>query len=224
MALSRLNLRVAAAASVLALVSACTSVSTPDKAAPTDKVVKPQRPAKIDTRSDYELIIKESVRIAGSVRADYTKAMRHLSSGELDAAITLLEAVVDAAPELTAPHVDLGVAYLNAGRLEQAEARLQHALLLTPEHPVAANELGVVYRRTGRFDLARASFEIALDKFPNYHVAQKNLGVLCDVFLTDLQCALDNYRAYQQAFPDEREIRLWIADVEMRATRGGGGP
>ena len=179
-------------------------------------MVKPQRTAKIDTRSEYDLIIKESVRIAGSVRADYDQAMRYLSSGEQTAGITLLESIVVQAPELTAPHVDLGVAYLSVSRLAEAEERLQHALVLTPGHPVAANELGLVYRRTGRFALARLSFQSALDKFPNYHISQKNLGVLCDVFLTDLNCALDNYRAYQQAYPDEREIKLWIVDVERR--------
>jgi Flp pilus assembly protein TadD len=204
--------------SLLALVSACTTVSTsePGQTGPTNAVVKPQRPAKIDTRSEYDLIIKESVRIASSVRTDYDQAMRHLSSGEQTAGISLLESIVAEAPELTAPHVDLGVAYLNAGQLAEAETRLLHALVLTPGHPVAANELGVVYRRTGRFELARQSFLSALDKFPNYHIAQKNLGALCDVFLVDLNCALDNYRAYQQAYPDEREIKLWIVDVERR--------
>ena len=215
---SKQTVRATVIASLIALVSACTTVSTtqPGQTAPAQAVVKPQRPAKIDTRSEYDLIIKESVRIAGSVRDDYDQAMHHLSRGEQTLGITLLESIVAQAPELTAPHVDLGVAYLNVGRLADAEERLQHALVLTPDHPVAANELGLVYRRTGRFGLARLSFQTALEKFPNYHIAQKNLGVLCDVFLTDLNCALDNYRAYQQAYPDEREIQLWIVDVERR--------
>ncbi len=218
------GIRMGLAACLVVLVSACSSVSTPESGqdAVADTVVKPKRPAKVDTRSPYDLIIKEGVRIPGSVRADYDQAMRHLAGGEQAAGITLLESIVAEAPQLTAPHVDLGVAYLNAGRLADAEARLQHALMLTPDHPVAANELGLVYRRTGRLALARQSFERALETFPNYHVAQKNLGVLCDVFLTDLNCAYDNYTAYQRAFPDEREIQLWIMDVEQRLTLRGG--
>ena len=215
---------VAVCASLLVLISACTTVNTPtpERTAAGNSVVKPQRPAKIDTRSEYDLIIKESVRIAGSVRADYNQAMHYLSSGEQTAGITLLESIVAQAPELTAPHVDLGVAYLSVSRFAEAEERLQHALVLTPGHPVAANELGLVYRRTGRFALSRQSFEAALDKFPNYHITQKNLGVLCDLFLTDLNCALDNYQAYQRAYPDEREIKLWIVDVERRLASEGG--
>ena len=147
----------------------------------------------------YDLIIKESVRIAGSACARTThRAMQPCSpTGEQTAGIahSWKQLIEDCAGADRAPHVDLGVAYLNAGRWAEATRRKRvsrHALVLTPEHPVAANELGLVYRHTGRFALKRGeSFETcAREAFPNYHIAQKNLGVLCDVFLTDLQlCA-----------------------------------
>jgi len=40
--------------------------------------------------------------------------------------------------------------------------------------------------------------------------------VVCDLFLNDLGCALENYLAYQKAFPDEKVIEIWIADVRSR--------
>jgi Flp pilus assembly protein TadD len=179
------------------------------------------KPARIESRSEYDLVIREAVRIPGDIRLEYDRAMALLAQGRLNDGTALLESVVASAPELTAPHVDLGIAYLNADRLEAAEKSLQYALVLTPGHPVAANELGIVYRRTGRFEMARRSFEAALESFPNYHVAQRNLGVLCDVFLGDLQCALENFSAYQQAYPDERQAQLWTADVERRLGQEG---
>ena len=59
-----------------------------------------------------------------------------------------------AAPELSAPRIDLGVAQHRAGNLEAAEKHLLLALESNPEQPVAHNELGIIYRKTGRFEAA----------------------------------------------------------------------
>ena len=179
-------------------------------------LTRPARPARLKATGDYEFAVTESVRVPASVRSDYDAALTLLATGRLRDGIEALEAVVLAAPQFTAPHLDLGVAYLKRGAYDKAEASLRTALALTPGHPVAANELGVVYRKTGRFVEARASFEAALGTFRNYHHAQKNLGVLCDLLLNDLECALENYLAYQKAFPDEKVIEIWIADVRSR--------
>lgn len=180
------------------------------------EIVRPAKPTRIATDDELGFTITERVRIAGDVRDAYSEALRLLKNGDSAAGIAGLEAVIAQAPELTAPYIDLGVAYSQAGDFEKAETNLQHALQLTPDHPVAHNELGIVYRRTGRFALARQSYENALRILPDFYYAQRNLGVLCDLFLQDLQCALSNYQAYQQIFPDDREVSIWIADIENR--------
>lgn len=160
--------------------------------------------------------VTEVIRIDSDVRDDYQRALGLLNRGELAAGVDVLEDVVGRAPELTAPYIDLGVAYGKLGDQEKAERNLQAALLRAPGHPAALNEMGIVYRRTGRFEEARESYERALEVHPGYHFALRNLGVLCDLFLEDLQCALKSYEGYTEIVADDPHVAMWIADVRAR--------
>ena len=114
------------------------------------------------------------------------------------------------------PRIDLGIAYHRLGDLQAAESNLLQALELSPEHPIVHNELGIIYRKTGRFTDARKSYEAALAVYPRYHFARRNLAVLCDLYLADLRCALENYEAYMATVPGDDEATMWIADIRSR--------
>ncbi len=79
--------------------------------------------------------------------------------GQHEQGIELLQRVTEEAPELSAPRIDLGIAFHRIGDLESAETNLQKALELNPDHPIVHNELGIVYRKTGRFAEARSSLK-----------------------------------------------------------------
>jgi len=163
--------------------------------------------------------ITEQVRISGDVRADYQSALRLLQQERYEQGIPLLLEVTVKAPEITAPHIDLGIAYGRSGDFELAEAALQQASLLSPDHPIVHNELGILYRKTGRFSAARASYEEALAIYPGFHLARRNLAVLCDLYLADLNCALEHYEAYMQSVVDDNQVAIWIADIRNRLGR-----
>ena len=93
------------------------------------------------------------------------------------------------------------------------------ALESNPDHPIAHNELGIVYRKSGRFAEARKSYEAALAFYPGYHFARRNLAVLCDLYLGDLNCALENYEAYMTTVPSDEEATMWITDIRQRIGR-----
>jgi len=94
------------------------------------------------------------------------------------------------------------------------------ALEANPNHPIAHNELGIVYRKRGRFAEARQSYEAALAVYPGYHYARRNLAVLCDLYLADMQCALENYEAYMTTVTADDEVTMWMKDLQLRMDQG----
>jgi Flp pilus assembly protein TadD len=201
------HIKIVMIASFASLVTACATTTT--KA--------PERPsANVEIQEEVGFTITEEARIGGDVRADYETALSYLQQGRHDEGIVLLERVARAAPELSAPRIDLGIAQHQAGDLEGAEKNLLLALESNPEQPVAHNELGIIYRKTGRFSEARQSYESALAVYPGFHFARRNLAILCDLYLADLDCALRNYEAYMKTVPSDEEASMWIADIRYR--------
>jgi Flp pilus assembly protein TadD len=201
-------------------VTGCASAPQAGKTAAAKTTVLPAEKdrARVQVDGDVGFTVTEVVHIGGDVRADYQRASVLLAQNRLDDGVVLLESIVERAPGLTAPHIDLGVAYGRMGAYEKAEKSLQGALALAPNHPAALNELGIVYRREGKFQDARASYERALAIQPTYHYALRNLGVLCDLYLRDLQCALRNYQSYEEIVPDDHQVAMWITDIQNRTS------
>ena len=188
------------------IVSACTTPGTTSS-------------MQVETRDEGGFIITEEVHVSAETRAAFESAVRLLEQEQYDSGIALLLEVTEAAPQVTTAHIDLGIAYGRVNDLERAEASMKRALELNPRHPVAHNELGILYRRSGRFGKARKSYEKALAAYPGFHFARRNLAILCDVYLSDMKCALKHYELYTQAVPDDGAAAMWKADLRNRIGR-----
>jgi Flp pilus assembly protein TadD len=173
-------------------------------------------PARIEIQEAVGFTIVEDAFIEAGVRLDYDRALDLLAQDDFAAGIALLESVADAAPNLSAPRIDLGMAYHRSGDLVSAEEQLRRALEINPSHPVALNELGIVYRKTARFADARRSYQGALDVYPGFHFARRNLAVLCDLYLADLDCAVKNYEAYMATVDSDEEAATWLKNARFR--------
>jgi tetratricopeptide (TPR) repeat protein len=152
-------------------------------------------------------------------RRDFEMAVILLHGQEYLPAIRFLEKVIERSPGVTAPYINIAIAYKHLDKLEEAEAHLQTALSLVPEHPVACNEYGLLFRKTGRFSEARAIYEKALASYPDYLPARRNLGILCDLYLNDLECALEQYELYSADMQEDPQVNLWVADLRARLGR-----
>lgn len=160
--------------------------------------------------------IRETPGMDAESRRDFERATGLLSSQDYGKAIELLEKVVARSPGVTAPYVNLALAYQHTGQPAQAEQSLKTALAMMPGHPVASNEYGLLLRKAGRFAEARAIYEHALADFPDYHPVRRNLGILCDIYLRDQACALAHYEIYSAAKPTDEQVKIWIADLRIR--------
>lgn len=176
-------------------------------------------PSRVEIDGQVGFTITEDAEVDIEVNSDYEQAISDLEMGRLEQGIARLESVAAGTSGLSAPRIDLGIAYHRVGDLDAAEKNLLLALETNPEHPIAHNELGIIYRKTGRFAQARQSYEAALAIYPGFHFARRNLAVLCDIYLADLDCALANYQAYMGTVPDDDEATMWIADIENRLGR-----
>jgi len=160
--------------------------------------------------------IRENPSMDAESRRDFERATGLITSQDYGKAIELLEKVVERSPGVTAPYINLAIAYQHAGKPAPAEQSLKRALELVPGHPVASNEYGLLLRKAGRFAEARGIYEQALAAFPDYYPVRRNLGILCDLYLRDQACALAHYELYSAAKPGDEQVKIWIADLRIR--------
>ena len=161
-------------------------------------------------------VITETPDLSASWRADFDRAVVLIKDDKETEAIPILEEIVRQSPGVSAPYIDLAMVYRHSERFEEAEELLQTALKMVPDHPVANNEYGLLLRQTGRFDDAREVYESTLLLFPEYLPVRRNLGILCELYLHDTACAVEQYTSYNQANPEDGTVALWIADLNLR--------
>lgn len=160
--------------------------------------------------------ISERSEVSGEIRSDFERAVELLGNDNFDEAIPLLEQVVASSPERTAPHINLALAYEHKDLSEKAEEQLKAALQLIPGHPVASNIYGLLLRKSGRFTEARDVFENSIKRFPEFMATRKNLGILCELYLDDIEAAIEQYQIYSDAMPEDEEVTVWIAGLRQR--------
>jgi Tfp pilus assembly protein PilF len=161
-------------------------------------------------------VIRENSSMDAESRGEFERAVALMNKGENDKAIELLAKVIERSPGVTAPYINIAVAYMRTNNVELAEQHLQSALGLVPDHPVASNEYGLLLRKGGRFKEAREIYEKALASFPDYLPVHRNLGILCDLYLNDPECALKQFEIYSEGMPADAQVKIWIAELRMR--------
>ncbi len=205
---------------VLAVLSGCATGA---------KVAKPPVAAVANQRASVErlpdgrqgFVIRERPNMDADSRETFKRAVAMMNEGNNDKAIELLTKVIEQSPGVTAPYIDIAVAYMRTGKPDLAEQHLKAALKLVPNHPVASNEYGLLLRKGGRFKEAREVYENALAGFPDYLPIHRNLGILCDLYLNDPECALKQFGIYSEGTPSDAQVKIWIAELRMRLGRTG---
>lgn len=168
------------------------------------------------------------VPISASQRNDFDKALALMKKEQYEKAIPLLEAILAENDRLPGTHINLAIAYMNLdgededSRYRKAEDALLQAVEIDPREAVAQHQLGLLYRKTGRLEQALQAYEKALKIDPEYAMAHYNLAVLCDIYLQQLECAIEHFEAYRRLLPEgeseqSEKVGLWLADLRRRA-------
>lgn len=169
-----------------------------------------------DCELDIVIEITQRIGVDPEIKQEFYKAISLLNDEKYPEAIRLLKGVTGKTSKFTAPYINLGIAYARTGEMDKAEKSLKQALEINPKHPGANNELGIVYRKTGQYKKAREHYQVAVNKYPKFLPARKNLGVLCDIYMQDLDCALEQYEEYLKRRPGDEKVKIWVADVKSR--------
>jgi tetratricopeptide (TPR) repeat protein len=160
----------------------------------------------------------EPETISEETRAAYQEALALMQEDAYEEAIEALRGVSKRNDTLAGPYVNIGIAYRELGETDKAREAFDAAIERDPANGAAYNQLGLLHRKAGRFQEARDAYAEGIDENPEYAGLYRNLGILCDIYLQDLQCALESFRAYQERTEDnDEQIKRWIADVERRA-------
>ena len=208
---------VIASVAILAVMSGCAASTNTKPASSTLPQPENRGPSIARFENGWEgFIIIERAQLNDASRSDFESAVTLFHEKAYEQVIDLLENVIKQSPGVTAPHINLGMAYQQVENLEQAEDQFKAALELVPDHPVACNQYGLLLRKTGRFDEARKIYEQALARFPDYYPLHRNLGILYEFYLNDLVAALGHYEIYSQAMQEDEKVKLWIADLRGR--------
>lgn len=106
----------------------------------------------------------------------YDRAKENHSAGNLDLAIELYQATLEADPEEFRALNNLATIHEQLGRKDEAEALYQQALALQPELANIHYNLGHLYQKYGHREQAIECYQTALQKDPEHIAAAYNLG------------------------------------------------
>lgn len=139
-----------------------------------------------------------------------------MAAGDLTEAELRLEAFVLEYPDYPGAWVDLGILHTAQGDDAAAETCITKALELEPEHAIALNQLGMLRRRQGRFAEAEDAYLKAVTADPEYALAHYNLGVLYELYMQQLETALQHFELYQELSGEDEQVAKWIVDLQRR--------
>ena len=158
-----------------------------------------------------------STEVVDINRQTYQAGLAALKNNETDFAIKLLIQATNGAPDLDFAFTNLGLAYFKKNDFEKSEQAFQNAIKVSEKDSVSFNHIGILKRMKGEFSSAKTNYQKAISIDNNYADAHLNLGILYDIYLQNLNAALQQYEKYQSLTNSENKtVSGWIADIQRQ--------
>ncbi|MGQ9426937.1 tetratricopeptide repeat protein [Gilvimarinus sp. F26214L] len=139
----------------------------------------------------------------------------------------LLVRITESYPELSGPHLNLGIVYHRTKRSELAEQAFARAIEVNRFNLDAYNWLALLKRQAGDFAAAEEQYLNALEVWAKHAPTHRNIGILYDLYLGQMQKALQHFKIYQFLQGDDgpdRQVNGWIDDLNRRIEQQAGLP
>ncbi|WP_020405169.1 tetratricopeptide repeat protein [Hahella ganghwensis] len=160
---------------------------------------------------------KPEVIVSDEMKQLYEAALQAMNQDRLGQADSYLQQIIDLEPNISAPYVTRGRIAEMLGDRESAQQLYQHALVVDASNHRAMNQLAMMARERGEFTEAKKMYERAISIKPDESLYHKNYAILLDMYMGDLESALEHYELYQELhkLPDNR-VALWVVDLKRR--------
>jgi tetratricopeptide (TPR) repeat protein len=156
------------------------------------------------------------MEVTPEAQALYEQAVWTMASGDfIDAELRMKEFLLQY-PGYPGAHVNLAIIHRENGNADAAMAEVEAALAIDPNNPAALNQKGLLLRKNGKFVEAEAAYLKAVTASPDYALAHYNLGVLNELYLQQLDVALQHFEVYQSLVGEDEQVGKWITDLKRR--------
>lgn len=155
--------------------------------------------------------------LAAELTEAYHTALQ-LLQGDDEQALNYWQQLADSWPQYPGVWTNLAIARYRSQDFSGSLKSAGQALAIDSGFCPAFKIRGLAARETGEFSLAEQSYLQALSCDPADADVHYNLGILYDLYLHDLQKALQQYRAVQQMQTEKDEtLVMWIEDLQRRS-------
>jgi len=150
----------------------------------------------------------------------YVDGLKAAQKGQSKQAIMLFKQSTEDYPNFGPAYTNLGLQQLRLKDRPAAEASLKKSIEINPDNPVSYHHLGIIERLNGNFDSALTMYKKAIELKDDYAIAHLNMGILLDLYLYDLELALQQYEMYQ-TLQEKKDamVSKWIIDLKRRIAK-----
>lgn len=152
---------------------------------------------------------------------EYDDGIEAITAGNYSTARDIFTRFAEKNPGLSGAYINLALIAYRQESYEEAEKLAERVLEINPEHAQTFHLRALLHLQNGDIRLAERDYKTAIELNPGYAIAHYNLALLYDIFLQQLEPAIEHYSIYLQLIDHEdEETRNWINHLENSLANG----
>lgn len=125
----------------------------------------------------------------------------------------ILQSLYKQQPNVHVLGFNIALCQYNLGELDAAQTSVNQLLVQDKNMAKAQNLAGLLAVKNGQFEAGKQHYLKAINVEPNYANALYNLALLYDVYLQDVQAAVNYYGKYLAIVQDDEQTQGWYEQL-----------